>query len=102
MEVIVMKSSFIRALTVGPALLVPVGSVAVLGGGDAGAVTKLLQTGSYITFSGTIIGSITLKTITLNYTGLNSPMNRPVSMALTLKANIAATDATAGEKILRG
>jgi len=95
-----MKSRLIRALAIGAALAVPIGGGAVFGSGVAGANSKLLQTGSILTFGG--ISSVTLAGITLNYTGLNSPTNRPVSLSPTLKANITATDATAGAKILSG
>jgi len=85
-----MKSRFIRALTVGAALLIPVGSVAVLGSSSAGAVTKLLAAGSGATLP--TVGTITLAGITLNYTGTNTASNRPISP--TLKAAITAKDTT--------
>ena len=95
-----MKSRFIRALTVGAALLIPVGSVAVLGSGIASAKTKLLTTTSKASLAG--VGSITLDGITLNYTGLNTASGRTVTSNPTLKAKVTATDATTGAKIVSG
>ncbi len=94
-----MKSHILRALSVGAALLIPVGGLAVLGTGVAGATggTKLISP-SKATLAG---ASIKLTGVTVSWTSTTAAWTSATTLTITSGAGLKATVATS-QKLTSG